>query len=307
MATCPINFQSLTKEEKQEFFDSFDTVLSDCDGVLWNDSGVLGKAAQVFHDFIGQGKRVFYVTNNSTKTKKEFLTKFQKLGFPATEDNVCNTASLAATYFKENLDPSKSVYIVGAKSLAEELDNVGIKNFGAGREKDYDNIWEHMGRLAIEIDDNVGAVLVGFDEHICYVKMLKATTYVTKKDCLFVCTNKDETYPAKCCYTMPGTGAVVAGIEVAVGRPPFVLGKPSTYLAEHMTSKFNVDPKRTLFIGDRCNTDMLMGNKCSFKTLLVLSGVHSMEDVKKYQSSNREEDQLSVPHYYTNKLDDLIS
>ena len=137
--------------------------------------------------------------------------------------------------------------------------------------------------------------------------MLKAVTYLKKKEsCIFVCTNKDETYPTKCGFTMPGTGAIVAGIEVASGREPFVVGKPSSYVARYMNSKFNIDPKRTLFIGDRCNTDILMGNKCSFKTLLVLSGVHSMDDVRKYQLSNQNDDQLSVPHYYTDSIADLL-
>lgn len=304
----PINLQSLTKDEIKKLLDSFDTVLTDCDGVLWNDSGVIGDAPRVFNDFVSQGKRVFYVTNNSSKTKKQILAKFHKFGFPASEEYVCNTASLVATYLKETLPSSKSVYVVGAKSLEEELNNVEITNFGAGPEKHYDNIWENMSSLSVELVENVGAVLVGFDEYISYVKMLKATTYLKKNEsCLFVCTNKDETYPAKCCYTMPGTGAIVAGIEVASGRTPFVVGKPSTYLAHYMISKFNVDPKRTIFIGDRCNTDILMGNRCSFKTLLVLSGVHTIEDMRKYQSSSREDDQLSVPQYYTSSIADLLS
>ncbi|XP_065203710.1 glycerol-3-phosphate phosphatase-like [Planococcus citri] len=304
----PIYFRSLSNEEKQSFLDSFDTVLTDCDGVLWNDSGAISGAAAVLNNFTSRGKRVCYVTNNSSKTRKQFLDKCHKFGFTASEDDVCNTSSLAAAYLKETLAPSQSVYVVGMKSLEEELNNVGIASFGAGAEEQYENILENIGSLRVKFEENVGAVLVGFDERINYVKMLKATTYLKRNEsCLFVCTNKDETFPTKYGFTMPGTGAVVAGIEVASGRTPFLVGKPSTYLAHYVISKFDADPKRTIFIGDRCNTDILMGNKCAFKTLLVLSGVHSLDDVKNYQSSDREDHQLSVPHYYTDSVADLLS
>lgn len=36
-------------------------------------------------NFTLQGKRVFYITNNSTKTRAEYAEKCVKLGFPASE------------------------------------------------------------------------------------------------------------------------------------------------------------------------------------------------------------------------------
>lgn len=303
----PIYFCSLSKKEKQCFLDSFDTILTDCDGVLWNAQGMIKGAAEVVNSWVSMGKRVFYVTNNSTKTKKQFLDKCHDLGFIASEDSICNTSSLAAHYLKGILPPSKWVYVVGAQSLEEDLNNQAIPNFGAGKDESVENILDNIGNLTIEMKKNVGAVLVGFDGFINYIKMLKATTYLKNDTCLFVCTNKDETFPSSEEWVMPGTGAIVAGIEVASGREPFVVGKPSTYLAQYLTSKYNIDPSRTLFIGDRCNTDILMGNKCFFKTLLVLSGVHSLEDVHKYESSSSENDLLSVPQYYTNSIADLSS
>lgn len=50
-------------------------------GVLWLDDQVLDKAPQVLNRFREMGKRIFYVTNNSTKIREEFVTKATKMGY----------------------------------------------------------------------------------------------------------------------------------------------------------------------------------------------------------------------------------
>ncbi|XP_046674595.1 phosphoglycolate phosphatase 1A, chloroplastic-like [Homalodisca vitripennis] len=79
---------SLSSNEYETFLNSFDTVLSDCDGVLWLESEVIKGSPEVINKFKTSGKKIFYVTNNSTKTRDQFLDKFKKLGFNATKDRI---------------------------------------------------------------------------------------------------------------------------------------------------------------------------------------------------------------------------
>ena len=53
-------------------------------GVLWLGPTVLPKAPELVKKLRAVGKKVFFMTNNSTKTREEFMKKFNNLGFEAT-------------------------------------------------------------------------------------------------------------------------------------------------------------------------------------------------------------------------------
>lgn len=75
------NLSKLTKEEVRRFINSFDTVLTDCDGVLWLDNEIIDKAPQVINQLRELGKKIFYITNNSTKLREELAEKCKRLNF----------------------------------------------------------------------------------------------------------------------------------------------------------------------------------------------------------------------------------
>jgi len=70
---------------------------------------------------------------------------------------------------------------------------------------------------------------------------------------------------------------MVAAVSVASQRTPTVIGKPDPLMLALLMSKYNLDKERTLFIGDRLDTDIMFGKNAQIKTLLVLTGVTSEE------------------------------
>ena len=69
------------RSKVKEWLASFDMVLTDCDGVLWLYNDIIGKAPHVINKFVENGKKVFFITNNSTKTRDEFADKAKSLNF----------------------------------------------------------------------------------------------------------------------------------------------------------------------------------------------------------------------------------
>lgn len=250
------------------------------------------------------GKKVFFVTNNSTKTRAEFLQKALDLGFNMTEEGIVSTSWSAAKYL-QNRKFDKKVFIVGSAGIAKELDNVGIRHIGVGPDVMTGTLVDLM-HAGWTPDPEVGAVIVGFDEHISYPKLFRAATYLNNPDILFIGTNRDERFPMPTCV-IPGTGSIVRSIEVCAQRSPLIIGKPETTIADPLFTEHVIVAERTLMIGDRGNTDILLGTRCGFQTLLVGTGIHNLDNVAQWKANGTDEEKQCIPDVFLPKLGDLLS
>lgn len=187
-------------------------------------------------------------------------------------------------------------------SLGAELDALGIRHCGIGP----DALGPEMslGQLVDERfkpDPEVGAVVVGFDEHFSFPKMFKAATYLDRNpECLFVGTNRDERVRRNNGHCMPETGPLLRSVEVTAGRECVLAGKPSPFVCAALLQENGgcVVAARTLMVGDRCDTDVRLGWRCGFQTLLVGTGVHSLAEVRRCEASGVAEERTGVPDWY---------
>ncbi|KAG1140411.1 hypothetical protein G6F37_001774 [Rhizopus arrhizus] len=265
-----------TKEEREEFINKYDNFLFDCDGVLWEGNNMFEGVAESMKLLREKGKHVCFVTNNSTKSRASYLKKFEGLGIKAELGEIFSSAFATATYLKNVLKfpTDKKVYIIGMQGIKEELALEGIKSCGAEEDSGlFDND-------LIPDDPEVGAVIVGLDTQVNYRKYAKGFAYLTRNPgCYFLLTNEDSTFPQHGSF-YPGAGAIAAPLITALNRrPDAVLGKPALNMLEAILAEYKIDPKKTVMIGDRLNTDIEFGLKGGIDTLCVLTGVATKEEL----------------------------
>lgn len=288
-----------------EFLSRFDYILTDCDGVLYVNSDAVPGVPETLNRLRAMGKKIIFATNNSTKTREEFLRKLHKLGYVAEMDELFPTCYSTAIYL-QSIGFDKKAFVVGMNGISKELNKVGIECIGVGADPTPSS-WA-PGMADIDLDPEVGAVVVGFDNQISFPKLAKACSYAKNKNCILIAANADETFPhPDPDIVVPGPGAYVAAIETVCGKDRFIcLGKPGNFFYDCIKQMHpDIDPKRTVMIGDRLTTDMVFGRTNGLSTLFVQSGLGTFEEMVNYKNSNEPEQHLCVPDMYLPSLASL--
>ncbi|XP_065362165.1 glycerol-3-phosphate phosphatase-like [Calliphora vicina] len=270
--------------------------------VLWlNDEPIKG-SVETFNWLQDQHKNCYIVTNNSTRTRENLKEKACSMGLEVAEQQIITTTYSTAKYL-EKLKFNKQAYVIGTQGLAQELQNLKLKHLAIEREPMIGSTKDLRDNLKLEQD--VGAVIVGFDEFFSFPKLTKAFCYLNDPQCLFIATNTDDQGPTPT-IMLPGTGCFVKAIETCSKRLATVIGKPNAEFIKPFIKNGCIKPLTTLMIGDRGSTDMLFGYNCGFYTLFVSTGVDTLADIKQWQAADNCELRKQIPDFYLPKLGDLI-
>ncbi|KAL8517889.1 hypothetical protein ACS0TY_009269 [Phlomoides rotata] len=178
-------------KDPDQLIDSVETFIFDCDGVIWKGDKLIDGVPETLDMLRSKGKRLVFVTNNSTKSRKQYGKKFETLGLNVTEEEIFASSFAAAAYLKSiDFPKDKKVYVVGEDGILKELELAGIQYLG-GPEDGEKKIELKPGYM-MEHDENVGAVVVGFDRYFNYYKIQYATLCIRENPgCLFIATNRD--------------------------------------------------------------------------------------------------------------------
>lgn len=273
-------------------------------GVLWTGKTPLPGSRDVIERFQMLGKSVHFVTNNPTKTRTQLQEGANAIGYKISRDNILSAPYATAKYL-QNRNFTKKVYLIGTEGVGEELEKLGIKYIDSNKNGFKTDI---MGVVAngLELEDDVGAVVVSFDPYFNYFKLLEASNYLKDPECIFIGTSLDEYYPSKNGCVIPATAPVIRAVEIGSGRKATIVGKPMKSFCESLFMENKIIPERTLMIGDTANIDILLGANCGFQTLLVGTGLSSLEEVHELQESSDPEHKKCIPDAYLPKLGDLM-
>lgn len=237
--------------------------LLDMDGTIYHENELI-PGAREFFDFLNEHSLNYaFMTNNSSKGKKEYVKKLTDLGIKATESNIVSSVNVTVDYIKISGHSTSNIFVVGTTSFKEELKSHGFNIFD---ERDSDL-------------PKIGLVILGFDTELNYEK-IKVVCEILDKGCEYVATNCDLKCPVKEGRFIPDCGAIAKMLEVATNRMPKFLGKPKKEMVITAAKQFGVNQEQILCVGDRLYTDIAVGINAGCQSAVVFTGEATKSDIK---------------------------
>lgn len=240
--------------KKKELF------LFDLDGVVYLGNEPIPGAKEVVETLRKKNKRVYFLTNNSTRTRAKFRDKLIRMGIQAREAQIVTSAYATAQYLQQR--SGSIVYVVGEEGLVNEFKAAGFQVF--------------TGESSSDVIDYV---VVGLDSYFNYQKLTNAMRAIDN-GAKFIATNNDPTLPTER-GNLPGAGTMVSALTAAVYHEPMItIGKPNPFMVNLILKLENKMPSTAVIIGDRYITDIRAGMNAQIGTILVKTGTGQQELAK---------------------------
>jgi glycerol-1-phosphatase len=229
----------------------------DLDGVVWRGDELIDGAAEGLAAVRAANKQVLFLSNNSSYRPAWVAARLAGWGIEAQPSEVLTSAAVTKLWLAAEGLGGKRAFVLGSPALTEQLaGTVEIVEPSAG------------GSAGADV------VVVARDTSFDFAKLVTVSDAV-RAGARLVAVNRDDTMPMPGGLE-PGTGAILAAIEVASGVAATVVGKPEMPMMSAALERLGPD---ALLIGDRVDSDVAGARKVGWDAALVLSGVSAASDL----------------------------
>jgi len=245
-----------------------DGFLFDLDGTVYLGDSALPGAVEGIARLRSAGKQVLFVSNKPLEPRSSYAAKLTRLSIPTRADDVITSGLVMGHYLAEH-EPDLRIYVIGEQNLIDELRAHGVKIVGERTDQDAKQVIDPAG---------IDAVVVAFDRTLDYRK-LNTAYQALRNGARFFATNGDKVCPMPG-GAIPDAGGTIAALEHMTGRTlELIAGKPSRLIVQTALDKMQLPPERCMMVGDRLETDILMGQQVGMATAAVLTGVAMPDDI----------------------------
>ncbi len=246
-----------------EKFTHINALIIDMDGVLWHGNKPLKGLNDFFNTLRERQLDFILATNNSTLTPAEYTQKLAKMGVTVAEKEILTSSMVTAAYLVAHYPPEKNkLFMIGERGLKEAL------------------LAQEFILKTVDDAPDADVVVCGLDRQLEW-NQLATATLTLRAGAQFIATNSDTTLPTEL-GLVPGNGSILAALETATGGiKPLCLGKPEPLMYQHALKLLKRQASETITIGDRLDTDILGSVRANIRSVMVLTGVSSKEDLKK--------------------------
>ena len=219
----------------------------DLDGTIYLGNDLINGALEFLERCKNNGIKCFFLSNNSSRSVKQYLTKLNSLQIPATEDDVLLSTHDLINWLHDS--GYERIFLVGTEGMRNML----ISN-----------------KIVID-DENPEIVVLGYDTEINYSKLSTASKHLHRGVPL-VASHPDYVCPSPE-GGIPDVGAYLALFDVTTGvKPLHICGKPNPSMLSNKIKELGLSNDEVGMVGDRIYTDMEMAKRCGCRSILVLSG-----------------------------------
>ena len=231
--------------------------ICDMDGVIYHGNKILPGVKEFVNWLKTENKSFLFLTNSSERSPIELRQKLLRMGLDVGVEHFY-TSALATAAFIKSQNPSATAYVIGEAGLINALYESGIS----------------MN------DVNPDYVVIGETRNYNYASIEKAVGLIFDGAKL-IGTNPDMTGPSEK-GIVPACRALVSPVELTTGCNAYYLGKPNPLMMKTGLKMLGVDIDDAIIVGDRMDTDIISGIESEIETALVLSGVTTIDIMKKY-------------------------
>ena len=229
----------------------------DLDGTVYLGDHLLDGAREAI-ERLRTTSRVVFVTNKPLDTAATYASKLTGLGIPTDVHDVVTPLDSLIHYLREH-HPGASVITIAETLVDEVLSAAGV-----------DVVTDPYAATV---------VVVSFDRTFTYATLLAAFQAV-RNGSVIIATNPDPFCPTPD-GGLPDCAAMLAALEACTGaKAEAIVGKPSAHMGRAILRRLKVEPGDAAMVGDRLATDMAMAVELGMTSVLVLSGVSSIDDLE---------------------------
>jgi NagD protein len=230
----------------------------DLDGTVYLGERALPGAVETIAALRARGARIVFISNKPLEPGSAYAAKLTRLGIPTTPEEVITSGRVMSAWLARHA-PRARVFVIGEPPLREEMRQAGI--------------------TLVEEPAQIEYVVAAFDRTFDYRKWNIAFQAIKFYGAHFVATNADRSCPVDG-GEIPDCAGIIAALEATTGkRVEMVAGKPSPLIIQTGVERMGVAARECLVVGDRLETDVVMGRRAGARTALVLTGVTRREQI----------------------------
>ncbi len=245
-------------------FTNIRALIIDMDGVLWHGDQPQIGLSKFFKTLRELALPFVLATNNAGMTAGQYVEKLAKMGVSVNLNEILTSGMATALYLSKHYHPEHTrAFVIGGIGARQPLLDLGFTLTGL-----YETGPGQRAHL----------VVCGLDRDLSWDKIATATLNI-RAGAYFIGTNGDTSLPTELGITH-GNGAILAAIQAATGVAPTIIGKPEPIIYQQAMDLLGIDMDYTVAIGDRLDTDILGAVRTGIRSLMVLSGISRLEELK---------------------------